>query len=141
MKRSLLVVSIGLFSLAGCTQVASVHHPIEYVAEQTPLQVWVVRRHNDSVFAVQQPRLQGDTLVGFLLPSPNQITQYVEIPANDIKQMRAREPARVRTAALVTGSIGVAVFTWTQLVHGSNGARIPLGDPNCDCDFDSICGC
>jgi hypothetical protein len=44
-------------------------------------------------------------------------------------------------AALGAGSVGVAVFTWTQLVHGSNGVRIPQGDPNCDCDFDSICGC
>jgi len=136
------LASLGLASLAGCSQVAAVHHPIQFVAERNPVQVWIVRRHNDSVFALQQPRLQGDTLVGFTLPTAQNLTQYVEIPGTDIKQMRARERAPVRTGALVAGSVGVAVFTWTQLVHGSNGQRVTPGNTfDCDCDFDSICGC
>ena len=91
---------------------------------------------------IKSPRLQGDTLVGFTLPNPNVLTQYVEIPGTDIKQMRAKEASHVRTGALVAGSVGLAVFTWTQLVHGSSGQRIAIGsDPSCDCDFDSICGC
>jgi hypothetical protein len=150
MKRSLsqhgiaraVAATVGLAGLAACSQVAAVHHPIQYVAERSPQRVWVVRRHNDSVFTVQSPRLQGDTLVGFTLPTAVSLTQYVEIPGTDIKQLRARERSPVRTGALAAGTIGLAVFTWTQLVHGSSGQRVtPLNDPNCDCDFDSICGC
>lgn len=137
-----VVAGVGLLGLVGCSQVAAVHHPIQYVAERSPQRVWVVRRHNDSVFTIQSPRLQGDTVVGFTLPTAMSLTQYVEIPGADIKQMRARERSAVRTGALTAGTIGLAVFTWTQLVHGSSGARIQQGsDPSCDCDFDSICGC
>ena len=136
------IAALGIGSLCGCTQIAAVHHPIEYVAEQSPQRVWVVRKNNDSVFAIQSPRLQGDTLVGFTLPTGGSLTRCVEIPGADIKQMRAMKRAPVRTGALVVGTIGVAVFTWHTLVHGSNGARVlPGSDPWCDCDFDSICGC
>ena len=124
MKRSLVGAGLAMFGLAGCSQVNAIRHPIQFVAERTPQEVWVVRRHNDSTFAVQQPRLQGDTIVGFLVPTAQTLTQYVEIPGTDIKQMRAREPAPVRTGALVAGTVGALVFTWMQLVHGSGRGEV-----------------
>ena len=139
-----MAAAVGLGSLVACTTMAPVPKPLQYVNNRTPVEVWVIRRHHDSLFRVSQPRLQGDTLIGFVLPQAgsNGLTQYQEIPLGDVRQMRAKQPAKVRTGALVAGAVGLAVFTWTTFVHGSNGQRLlPGSDPNCDCDFDSICGC
>jgi hypothetical protein len=131
-------VAMGLVSLAACSHVTAVNQPLNYVANKTPIEVWVVRRHNDTTYRMSQPRLQGDTLIGFLSPdgAPPTLTQYAEIPIGDVRQMRAREAAPVRTGLLIAGVTGTIVVAWTQLV--GNGA----GNPGfCECDFDDICGC
>jgi len=130
---------VGLVGLAACSQVAAVHHPVQYVAEKTPQQVWIVRRHNDSVYAMQSPRLEGDTLVGFTLPTEKTLAQYVEIPGMDIKQMRARQAAPIRTGALLLGLTGAFVFVYQKEVGSSSGAALKQGDDACFCDFDDIC--
>jgi hypothetical protein len=136
-----VTAGVGLVTMSGCTHVSAVRRPMSFLNSQAPIEVWVIRRHNDSVFAVQQPRTQGDTLIGFLTPNNASLTQYVEIPGSDIKQMRAKQPSLVRTAALIGVIGGATLYTYTSLVHGSGGAPIPVGSPGCDCDFDSVCGC
>lgn len=124
--------------LSGCTHMASVQKPAQYLRTETPQEVWVLLRRNDSMYRVSQPRLQGDTLIGFLLPRPGDpITRYQEFPLTDLRQMRAKETSTVRTAALVAGIGGLAYFTYYQVVGGGGS-----GTPGfCECDFDDICGC
>jgi len=132
-----------LFSVAACTHVSPVDEPLAYISTTPPPEVWVIRKHNDSTYRITQPRLQGDTLIGFALPGPGSpMIQYEEIPLNDVRQMRAKQPDAARTVALVGGVTGVVVFSYTELVGGSgNGAPIPPGSPGHDCDFDDIIGC
>lgn len=137
-------VAVGLVSVAACSHVTAVRQPLEYVNAKSPLEVWVVRRHNDSIFRLEGPRLQGDTLVGFVIPTagPMAVTQYAEIPIRDVRQMRVREAAPIRTVALVAGLTGSVVLAWSQLIGNGNAKGIGPGTPNfCECDFDDICGC
>jgi hypothetical protein len=140
-KRGVLVSSLvaGLAAALGCEHVAAVRQPISYVAAQMPLDVWVIRSHNDSVVRMQQPRVQGDTLVGFILSHHDSITTYQEIPAGDIKQMRARQAAPIRTIALIGGLTGAFLYVYRTQVGNAGGAPIPPGADGCFCDFDDIC--
>ena len=127
-----------------CSRVAAVQQPITYVAAEAPLEVWFVRRHDDSVFRMEQPRVQGDTLIGFVMPggdSKTGLTQYEEIPKGDIRQLRARQAAPIRTAALIAGITGGFVVAYEELVGvgGAKGEGIPPGQDGCFCDFDDIC--
>jgi hypothetical protein len=141
-KRSMLAhgvaAAVGFMSFAACSHVAAVHQPFQYLSTRTPIEVWVIRRHNDSVYRILQPRLQGDTLIGFSLPRPGDpITRYQEIPLNDVRQMRARQSSPVRTAALLGGIGGVAYVVYYEFVGGGGS-----GSPGfCECDFDDFCGC
>jgi hypothetical protein len=139
-----VAAAMGLVSFAACSHVTAVNQPLNYVANKTPIEVWVVRRHNDTTYRMSQPRLQGDTLIGFISANdaPATLTQYAEIPIGDVRQMRAREAAPVRTGLLVAGITGTIVVAWTQLVGNGNAPGIGPGHPGfCECDFDDICGC
>jgi hypothetical protein len=133
-------VAVGIVA---CSHVAAVHQPVDYVATNSPIEVWVIRRHNDSVFRMAQPRLQGDTLVGFVTPkdAPANLTQYAEIPVGDVRQMRARQGAPVRTGLLIAGITGGFIVAYEELVGvgGAKGQGIPPGQDGCFCDFDDIC--
>ena len=124
--------------MAGCTHMAQVHKPAQYVLSETPPEVWVMLRHNDSMYRITQPRLQGDTLIGFLLPRPEDpIARYQEIPLTNLRQMKAKQSSKVRTAVLIAGIGGLAYFTYYEVVGGGGN-----GAPGfCECDFDDICGC
>jgi hypothetical protein len=137
-----LAVGMGSLSFAACSHVTAVGQPFQYMSVQTPLEVWIVRRHNDSVYRITQPRLEGDTLIGFSLPRPGDpLVKYQEIPLNDVRQMKAKQSSPVRTAMLIVGIGGVAYLTYSQLVGGGGtGAKLGPGQV-CDCDFDEICAC
>ena len=132
-----------LVAAAACTHVGAVDKPLEYLSTSAPEEVWVIRKHNDSTFRISQPRLQGDTLIGFSLPdATSPITQYQEIPLQDVRQMRSKRSAPIRTAVLVGGLTGLAVFSYAELVGGNgSGAPVKQGQYGCDCDFDDVCGC
>ena len=137
-----LAAGMGLVSFAACSHVTAVHQPLQYLQVQSPIEVWIVRRHNDSVYRMAQPRLEGDTLIGFILPRPGDpLVKYQEIPINDVRQMRAKQSAPGRTALLIAGIGGVAYLAYSQLVGGGgSGAKLGPGQL-CDCDFDEICAC
>jgi len=125
---------LALVGLAGCTKIAAVKSPLTYVAQQLPQRVWVIRAHNDSVLELFQPRTQEDTLIGFVGGT------YTEIPIHDVKQVRAQQPARVRTALLSAGISGAVIVEYARLTGGGgNGAAILQGTDTCFCDFDDIC--
>ena len=138
-----LAASMGGVSFAACSHVSAVPQPAQYMAAETPLEVWVIRRHNDSLYRIAQPRMEGDTLIGFSLPRPGDpLVKYQEIPLNDVRQMRAKQSSPLRTGMLIAGIAGVAYIAYSQLVGGGGtGARVGPGQPPCDCDFDEICAC
>jgi hypothetical protein len=133
---------MGGVSFAACSHVSAVPQPAQYMAAETPLEVWVIRRHNDSLYRIAQPRMEGDTLIGFSLPRPGDpLVKYQEIPLNDVRQMRAKQSSPMRTGLLIAGIGGVAYLTYSQLVGGGgSGAKIAPGN-FCDCDFDEVCAC
>ena len=125
---------LALAGSAGCTKIAAVRSPLSYVAQQLPQRVWVIRAHNDSMVELFQPRTEEDTLIGFVGGS------YTEIPIHDVKQVRAEQPARVRTALLSAGISGAVIVEYARLTGGGgNGAQIPIGSEGCYCDFDDVC--
>jgi hypothetical protein len=137
--RSGLAGAIGIVAFSACSHVGAVHEPLAYMRNTTPIEVWVVRRHNDTIYRMSQPRLQGDTLIGFLLPRPGApLTQYEEIPLNDVRQMRARQGSPLRTAVLIAGIGGIAFVSYHQFVGGGSKNGTPTF---CECDFDDFCGC
>ncbi|HUK22548.1 MAG TPA: hypothetical protein VLV45_13455 [Gemmatimonadales bacterium] len=128
---------------AACTAVSSVPKPLSYLEVQQPTEVWVIRKHNDTTYRISQPRLQGDTLIGFSLPTETSpMALYQEIPLTDVRQMRAKQSAPVRTAAVLVGLGTVSYVVYSQLVGGGgNGPKQGPGQIPCDCDFDEVCAC
>ena len=126
-QRALWVLASA--AVLGCTHVAPAS--FNYVAEHAAERVWVVRRDNDSTVVVVQPREENDTLMGF------SNGQYVELGRRDVKQLRAKQAAPIRTVALVAGLTSVAVISYQQFIgnKGTSGIFIPC--PNCD--FDDVC--
>ena len=123
-----------MLSVVACTHVAPA--PFGYVVGHSAERVWVVRKDNDSTVEVIQPREENDTLMGFAKDGAGQYSRYVEFGRRDIKQLRAKQAVPIRTAALVAGIAGVAVFGYTQLVGGGGkGVFIPCPY----CDFDDVC--
>jgi len=143
MVARLVACSTVVTLAAACTAVSSVHKPLSYLQTSSPTEVWIVRRHNDSVYRITQPRLQGDTVIGFSLPRPGDpITKYEEIPINDVRQMRAKQNAPVRTAAVLVGLGTVSFIVYKNVVGGGgSGPKLGPGQPPCDCDFDEVCAC
>ena len=138
-----VVAGFGGLSFAACSHVASIGQPLQYMSAQTPVEVWIIRRHNDSLYRIAQPRLQGDTLIGFSLPRPGDpLVKYQEIPLTDVRQMRVKQSAPIRTGLLIAGMVGVAALAYNQIVGqaGGSGAKIAPGN-FCDCDFDEVCAC
>ena len=140
-----LVASAAIGSMAACTAVSSVHQPLNYLTTEQPTEVWVIRKHNDTTYRISQPRLQGDTLIGFSLPSETApITQYQEIPLTDVRQMKAKQAAPIRTAVVLVGLGTLGFVAYEEFVGNASGASNGnhTGGVNfCECDFDDVCVC
>ena len=85
-----------------CTTVVSVRdQPGAFIEAHDPGVVWVTKADN-SIVQVASPRIIGDTIVGFVG------ADYVELPLSSVQSLRARQPARKRTALLIGGAALVA---------------------------------
>ncbi len=99
-----------------------------------PARVWVTQP-DGSVIIVNGPQVLGDTLVGYVNGT------YQEIPAaHQLTQVRARRPAPGRTVLLsVAIAVGVGGFAYALTGAGSSGEMKPGGicderpeDPLCN---------
>jgi hypothetical protein len=95
-KAGLLALSV-----AGCTQMTVVPRPTDFLAAKRPARVWVTGLGTSEVL-VTHPTVRADTLSGFAQD------KYFEMPMADVKQIRARVPAVVRT--LLVAGAGVAAI-------------------------------
>src|SRR5689334_6619468 len=122
-----------MLGLAGCTHVAPA--PLGYLTTHEQKEVWIVRADNDSTVRVFSPRAENDTLMGFVGGT------YEEFGKRNIKQLRAKQTAPVRTALLVIGITGATVVAFNQVFLSGNGSAIAQGVGNniCGCDFDDVC--
>lgn len=93
--------------LAACHTVRTVGVS-EMRASRPPQSVWVTMPDGSPVL-VQQPEVNGDTLVGMIYGEP------ARFPLADAVTIRARRPAPGRTAALAIASGAVLVGTFMYL--------------------------
>jgi len=97
---------LGAVAIAACHTFGPVASPREYVAAQQPNKVWVTGT-DGSVVIFEGPKVEGDTLVGFVNGA------YKELLLSDVKQVAARRPARGRTRfSIIAGSIATIGVVW-----------------------------
>jgi hypothetical protein len=99
MLRCLTAALLPLVALAtACSTVVAVHDPpAAFITAHDPGVVWITKADN-SVVELASPKVMGDTLAGFVGPD------YLELPLSSVQSLRARQPARKRTALLIGGA-------------------------------------
>jgi hypothetical protein len=103
---ALMLGAVGplVLSLAGCHAPSGVGYPAHYITAEAPMRVWVTET-NDSVVIVNGPKMRGDTLTGFI------DGRYRELPASEVKFVKAMLPSHWRTAAVASvAALGVGVI-------------------------------
>ena len=105
-----------LLSMTGCTVMAPVAGPREFIPVHEPSIVWVRASGSAETIALEGPRLVGDTIVGFA------DGEYMELPLAQIETMRARQFSRGRTTTLVAGMSALAVGLFFVLGGGHGSA-------------------
>jgi len=99
---------------------------LDELGAMRPALVWVTRA-DQSVVIVSGPRVFGDTLVGYV------DGEFEEMPAADLKQIRMKQRARGKTAALIAaGAVGAAAMAYMIF---NTGNYVDPGT-NLDCDED-----
>ena len=127
MDLSARVVSVVLLlgALAGCTSVAPIAAPQQYISSKHPRTVWLTRS-NHAVLRVDGPRLVGDTVVGSVGG------EYTEVPLSDVTRAVAVQPSHGKTiaAALLGGGVTAAalVVIFSHGGSGNNGGNDTLQD-------------
>jgi hypothetical protein len=123
MRRSM----VGL--LTGVALASSACHTmrpmtLDELGSVRPARVWVTRGDR-SVLVVSGPQMLRGDLVGFV------DGRFSQVPADDVKQMLVRRPARARTAVLIAaGAIGLAAFT--VMMSGKGDVYDPRQQVDCE---------
>jgi hypothetical protein len=104
-----------LLTMTACTSMQPVAQPREFMATRQPAVVWVSKAAEPNMFALDAPKLIGDSIVGFIEG------EYTEIPIPQIRAMQARQYSRGRTVAFALGTAVVAVGAFL-LIKGGGGA-------------------
>lgn len=100
--RPSLLIATALLS-AGCHTMRPI--TLDELGGIRPSQVWVTRG-DQSVLVVTGPQLFGDTLVGYVNGT------FEEMPTAGVTRMLVRRPARGKTVALLAaGTVGLAAVT------------------------------
>jgi hypothetical protein len=104
-----------LLTMTACTSMQPVAQPREFMATRQPSVVWVSKASEPNMFALDAPKLIGDSIVGFIEG------EYTEIPIPQIRTMQARQYSRGRTVAFALGAAVAAVGAFL-LIQGGHGA-------------------
>jgi len=106
-----------LFSMAACTSIQPVRtEPAPFISAKRPQVVYLVD-HAGRVYAVEHPRVQGDSVVGL---SPR-LSNGVGVPLASVSSVSAAQPDHTRTALLVVvlGASGAGLVY--ALSHAGSG--------------------
>ena len=110
------LVALGLLlTMTACTSMQPVAQPREFMATRQPSVVWVSKASEPNMFALDAPKLIGDSIVGFIEG------EYTEIPIPQIRAMQAKQYSRGRTMAFALGTAAAAVGAFL-LIKGGHGA-------------------
>jgi hypothetical protein len=113
---------LATFASAACHTTKPV--ALDQLAGIQPSRVWV-KRSDQSVVVVSNPKVFGDTLVGFIN------RKYAVMPSASLSQVLVERAAPRRTAVLViAGTLGLAGMA-AFLVSGTGGATPPT-QSTCD---------
>jgi len=97
---------------------------LDELGAMQPGLVWVTRA-DQSVVVVTGPRAFGDTLMGYV------DGQFEEMLAADLKQIRMKQRARGKTAALLAaGAVGAAALAY--MVFSTGDYRDPAANLDCE---------
>ena len=131
--RTILVGTLLLAALssAACKTMKPV--TLDQLNAMKPNRAWVTST-DQSVVLVSGPQVVGDTLVGYVNGT------YEEIPSAQLKQVVVQRPASTRTALLVaTIAVGMGGFIYAITGSGGNGGRTQSDfcdkhpeDPSCN---------
>ena len=102
-------------SMTACTSMQPVAQPREFMATRQPSVVWVSKASEPNMFALDAPKLIGDSIVGFIEG------EYTEIPIVQIRTMQAKQYSRSRTTAFAVGVAALALGSFL-LIRGGHGA-------------------
>lgn len=105
-----------IFTTTGCSAMAPVVAPKDFIEARRPAVVWVTTTSEPAMKQIDGPKLQGDTLVGFIEG------EYTEIPLNNVKAMQARQYSRKKTTlfAIIGSAILAGVIFAIEGGVGSN---------------------
>ena len=131
--RTILVGTLLLAALssAACKTMKPV--TLDQLNAMKPNRAWVTST-DQSVVLVSGPQVVGDTLVGYVNGT------YEEMPSAQLKQVVVQRPASTRTALLVaTIAVGMGGFIYAITGSGGNGGRTQSDfcdkhpeDPSCN---------
>ena len=109
-------IALGLLlTMTACTSMQPVAQPREFMATRQPSVVWVSKASEPNMFALDAPKLVGDSIVGFIEG------EYTEIAIPQIRAMQARQYSRGRTVAFALGTAAAAIGAFL-LIQGGHGA-------------------
>lgn len=128
MVGTLLLVAL---SSAACKTMKPV--TLDQLNALKPPRAWVTA-NDQSVVLVSGPQVVGDTLVGYVNGT------YEEMPSAQLKQVVVQRPANTRTAILAVGiAVGLGGFVVAITGSGGNGGRTQTDfcdkhpeDPSCN---------
>jgi hypothetical protein len=119
LRRAIALVMVIL--MTACTSMQPVSQPREFMATRQPSVVWVSKASEPNMFAMDAPKLIGDSIVGFIEG------EYTEIPIPQIRSMQARQYSRGRTVAFALGTAAAALGAFL-LIKGGGGAGTDMID-------------
>jgi hypothetical protein len=120
MRRPSVATLMPLIPLAtGCTAIAAVHQPAQFIVAKAPAIVWITAADNSEV-ALLAPKVKADTLAGLV-----EGVHYVEMPLSSVHSMRARQPALRRTLLLLGGATLGVTGVVVAASHASGAPYFP----------------
>lgn len=126
MKVRRVTAAVILASSVACSRVREVFEPARFIAEKNPPVVYVTQRSN-TVVAIANPRISGDTVLGTL---PGE-SGPVAVPFSQVHSVAAVRFDGARTALLAAG-VTLASALSAYAFFGTAGGR-----SNWFCDYNS----
>jgi hypothetical protein len=115
------VALVLLVMMTACSTMQPVAQPRDFLLTRQPAVIWLSKSSDQTMVAVDAPKLLGDSIVGFVEGD------YVEIPIKDVKSMQARQYSRSRTTAFLLGAGALAVGL-ALIVTGGLGSNSDMID-------------